>query len=278
MKTPKNTPGSKKKSKAAELERVRNNQRRSRARRKDYISELEEKLRVYEGSDFDLKSQRLVAENEVLKKLLHSLGLGQRFIEAYANASKAAVEVKKQGTSTENIDEHCDEDIGQDGTEAFGDRESAESNADIPTTVSDFSVSLFEPGYETIAPLEASYQEQFFQPWEHHSLLTEGATHDQPAPSRLQLRSAGPKGCNQSTNDVKTPGIPELLNSPELKAVENTTLCSLAFSLITTNNRKGIDPMQLEVRLRAGYRPGPTPSDGCRVDNKVLFTVLAEIS
>ena len=58
---------------------------------------------------------------------------------------------------------------------------------------------------------------------------------------------------------------------------DNTTLCSLAFSLIMNNNRKGYDVAEIDLRLRAGYRYGSAPSEGCRVDNKVLFSVLADI-
>ena len=58
---------------------------------------------------------------------------------------------------------------------------------------------------------------------------------------------------------------------------DNTTLCSLAFSLIMNNNRKGYDVAEIDLRLRAGYRYGSAPSDGCRVDNKILFSVLADI-
>lgn len=57
-----------------------------------------------------------------------------------------------------------------------------------------------------------------------------------------------------------------------------TTPCSLAFSLITKNNLKGFSAAELDIKLRVGYRKALMPSEGCRVDNKVLFSVLAEIS
>lgn len=57
-----------------------------------------------------------------------------------------------------------------------------------------------------------------------------------------------------------------------------TTLCSLAFSLVLKNNLKGYSTADLDRKLRVGYRRGITPSEGCRVDNKILLNVLAEIS
>ena len=59
---------------------------------------------------------------------------------------------------------------------------------------------------------------------------------------------------------------------------DNTTLCSLAFSLVLKNNRKGYSTTDLDIRLRVGYRLGETILEGCRIDNKILFSVLAEIS
>jgi len=59
---------------------------------------------------------------------------------------------------------------------------------------------------------------------------------------------------------------------------ENTTLCTLAFSLVLTNNLKGYTADYLDAKMRSGYICGSNPSEGCRISNKVLFSVLAEIS
>lgn len=59
---------------------------------------------------------------------------------------------------------------------------------------------------------------------------------------------------------------------------ETTTLCSSAFSLVLKNNLKGYSAADLDLKLRVGYRCGATPSEGCRVENKTLINVLAEIS
>jgi hypothetical protein len=59
---------------------------------------------------------------------------------------------------------------------------------------------------------------------------------------------------------------------------ETTSLCSWAFSLVLKNNAKGYSAADLDLKLRAGYRFGATPTDGCRIDNKILLNVLAEVS
>jgi hypothetical protein len=90
----------------AELERVRNNQRRSRAKRKAYVAELQEKIRRYEssesGRDTGRTVQDLIKENDALRRLLLSVGLGNDFLEAYINASGRAVEVLKSAGQSNN--------------------------------------------------------------------------------------------------------------------------------------------------------------------------------
>ncbi|OJI99733.1 hypothetical protein ASPVEDRAFT_523957 [Aspergillus versicolor CBS 583.65] len=56
-----------------------------------------------------------------------------------------------------------------------------------------------------------------------------------------------------------------------------TTLCSIAFHLIVQCNRAGKDVLELETKLRYGYRMPALPGEGCRVDNRTLLTVLAEL-
>jgi hypothetical protein len=58
---------------------------------------------------------------------------------------------------------------------------------------------------------------------------------------------------------------------------DTTSLCSWAFSLLLKNNIKGYSAADLDLKLRAGYRHGAAPTEGCRIDNKVLLNVLAEI-
>ena len=82
------------KEQAADLERVRNNQRRCRARQKEYIASLENKVRQYESvsaeSVANEKLEKLSTENKSLKQLLHSLGLRDGFLEAYCSAMQVA--------------------------------------------------------------------------------------------------------------------------------------------------------------------------------------------
>jgi hypothetical protein len=88
---------------------MRNNQRRSRARRKDYIAELEEKIRRYESSRNQSAAaqtvQQLMQENDTLKKLLQSMGLGNDFLTAYTNASGISLEMSKTVAQHPQLDD-----------------------------------------------------------------------------------------------------------------------------------------------------------------------------
>ncbi|KAL4990967.1 hypothetical protein BDW68DRAFT_153047 [Aspergillus falconensis] len=58
---------------------------------------------------------------------------------------------------------------------------------------------------------------------------------------------------------------------------DGTTLCSIAFHRVIQCNRAGRDVFELESKLRYGYRTPVMPGEGCRVDNKTLLAVLAEL-
>ncbi|KAG9194491.1 hypothetical protein G6011_04526 [Alternaria panax] len=74
--------------KAQNLARIRDNQRRSRARRKEYMHELETKLRSYEqigvlaSSEIQSAARRVLLENRKLRSLLHERGVSESEIVA----------------------------------------------------------------------------------------------------------------------------------------------------------------------------------------------------
>ena len=89
----------------------------------------------------------------------------------------------------------------------------------------------------------------------------------------LQIQPGAKVKCSNSASEIHDM---ELINAGV--SSEDTTLCSLAFSIIMSNNRKGYSLTELDSRLRAGYTSGSMSVDNCRVNNKLLFSVLAEIS
>lgn len=58
---------------------------------------------------------------------------------------------------------------------------------------------------------------------------------------------------------------------------DGLTPCSVAYSLVYQYNRRGHDTAYLDIRLYVGYRECSSVGDGCAVENKVLFGILADI-
>lgn len=55
-----------------------------------------------------------------------------------------------------------------------------------------------------------------------------------------------------------------------------TTLCSVAYDLVRQHNKKGVDMMEICIRLWNGLVKG-AEGEGCKVENKLLFSVLEYI-
>ena len=74
---------------SANLARIRDNQRRSRARRKEYVQDLEARLRRVElqgveaATEIQLAARRVADENRRLRALLNHHGVGDDAIEGY---------------------------------------------------------------------------------------------------------------------------------------------------------------------------------------------------
>jgi hypothetical protein len=87
----------------ANLARIRDNQRRSRARRKEYLQELEARLRQCElqgieaSAEIQLAARRVADENRKLRMLLNQNGVGDDNIEAYLQSTAGPDTVVGQG-------------------------------------------------------------------------------------------------------------------------------------------------------------------------------------
>jgi hypothetical protein len=59
---------------------------------------------------------------------------------------------------------------------------------------------------------------------------------------------------------------------------ETSTICSIALSLIFQYNYKGLSMAKLQTQLKPGMRAPSGASGECRIEDSVLFKVLADIS
>ncbi|KAI6783408.1 uncharacterized protein J7T54_004435 [Emericellopsis cladophorae] len=73
----------------ANLARIRDNQRRSRARKREYLQELEQRLRTCElqgieaSAEVQMAARRVADENRLLREMLHEQGVGDDYILHY---------------------------------------------------------------------------------------------------------------------------------------------------------------------------------------------------
>lgn len=75
--------------------RIRDNQRRSRARRKEYLQQLEERIQAYESERKDAQdvqqvNSAILQENRVLRSLLHQTGFPAAHIEHYIQLGQSS--------------------------------------------------------------------------------------------------------------------------------------------------------------------------------------------
>lgn len=58
----------------------------------------------------------------------------------------------------------------------------------------------------------------------------------------------------------------------------STTACTEAYKMVLQYNHKGLDMVEINIRLWSGFKAGNQGCGGCTVDNKVLFDLLGYIS
>lgn len=235
---------------------MRENQRKSRARKQEYVRELEQRLAAWKEQvqrkdiEHRLAVQKLEAENRHLKTLLFSLGVSPEIVHQYTQAAD-------QGT-----------DVG---------RKVAIPAMQRPMETS--SVSSSYGGSGTRSSSTASHTPTDPNEPSGVSVVAE----------QCQVNAGGcaPAAACTLEQQSQTPGLPYMpsLCSPTDKPqagsyptdddVLNTTLCAIAEDLISQYNTRGVD--MDGIRQKLCTRQGES-SDGCRVQNHLLFQVLDEIS
>lgn len=232
---------------------MRENQRKSRARKQEYVRELEQRLAVWKDQthhkdiEHRLAMQKLEAENRHLKNLLFSLGVSPEIVQQYTQAvdqgtdvgRKVAIPAMQRPMETSSVSSG-----GGSGTR------SSSIASHTPTDLTEESVVAEQ------MPVNKN---------------SGGCALATPRPAEPQSQtSAEPSLC--------CPGGKAAASSfPAEDDVLNTTLCAIAEDLISQYNTRGVDMDGIRQRLCSGFRSGQS-EDGCRVQNHLLFQVLDEIS
>ncbi|KAJ6144453.1 hypothetical protein N7470_008348 [Penicillium chermesinum] len=229
--------------------RVRENQRRSRARRQEHTRELEQRLAACkdEIQKKDIEHRLWKPRTNIFKSLLGSLGVSKELIQQYVQAaSQGTVVARKVAIPSMQ-----------------------HPSGRVPSPSGGSPVSAVDRRVSVPA------SQQAYGPSSTPQSCSSGSTPASTPQLPPALPIAKPEEPPNPSLCCCPPGKGDSL--PGGEDVLNTTLCAIAEDLINQYNVRGIDMDAIRERLWSGFTSG-TPGDGCRVQNNILFQVLDEIS
>lgn len=257
------------------LARVRENQRKSRARKQEYVKELEQRLATFkeEAQQRDIENrialQKVEAENRHLKNLLASLGFSAPSVNHYL------LQLADQDTPADRkvaipVMKRPEASSAPSCNTAYSTSSQVTSN----TTCSSSSQVAWTTPSSTSPQMTSTPSEKedsSEQPPVHDSVLPWTCTPPAQDPTDQQQKCPTPSLYESNTEQPE----PESGSSDEQAL--NTTLCVVADMLIAQYNTRGVDMDELRRRICLGLKQ-VTDLDCCRVENNVLFQVLDDIS
>lgn len=263
----------------ANLLRIRENQRRSRARRKDHVQELEAKLRQCElqgveaSLEIQLAARRVADENKRLRKLLAQYGavdasLGTSGgIDPSKNGKRFQSEL--EGEAVQVLEgllvarKCCTSRTPSTNTKGLCMLEEGSSDSTIPVIPSP-GTGLYDGAilYSSTIPPSIGSMAAISQPFQPR----------RETPFQLSIEVSQPLDTSESQSGLRqdyqesfTPGS-QISNSAEHTDPFAANSCIFAADMITT--MAGGDP--LTVREELGCLSGMD----CEVDNTVVFNVM----
>ncbi|KIX06472.1 uncharacterized protein Z518_04448 [Rhinocladiella mackenziei CBS 650.93] len=266
-------------------ERIRDNQRRSRARRQEYLAELQRRLNECHNAFREAELQReafahLQTENARLRELLNFAGVSPEVVESYGRQHNHRAD-DSTAASLRQIKPKL-QSMDASGHPSPLHIPKLESNGALCCPTSS-SCCTSQPGL----PLEHfhGYDGQFRRP---HQFLDAPATIAttlfqttamSPATSSQWLIDTGSEGPAASYDDTfscDTFRVPP--KGPLLPDDGNTTLCSMAKALIDQCNPTPSEMEEIRARLATAFSRPTFPEQGCRVNNQVLCQILSEMN
>lgn len=236
------------------LVRVRNNQRRHRERRRQYVATLEQKVQ---------ETERLLVQ---------------------ATADIAALEAELRNRTCDRCRLHKHKDGEVSGSmppcravtpETLSQASQTDDSADacpISTATPNALAATFNPldQYPATSVVQAP----------HSCCKRCGYNARCSSPCSIEVDFATTKPSTQSPvfKNIGAQLLPAPSQSLESVHSESTTLCTDAFFLLEQHNFRGLSPHEITVWLFRGFRPAKNDGEGCRVENQLLFELLDFVS
>lgn len=259
---------------------MRNNQRRSRARRREYVAELERKIHECEAEGTPARCvvpedtiRRLQEENRKLRELLQQAGIEQSAVDQHLKDCDTNDSRKFVGTVAGDVVVSAGlqlppwipiaTDIGvQDGPDLLQ-----------PAALPEYTDELFADSFLSLPG------DDF--PGEDSGLLFE-TSQEAPAVDDPILPHENPLPvlCAKPSSSIPAEVPNFFCSESSLPATSQrdaeTTSCSDAYEMLRQHNKKGVDMIEIGIRLWNGFTKGD--ERGCKVENKLLFSVLEYVS
>ena len=257
--------------------RVRENQRRSRARRKEYLEELEAKLRSYEALgvqaslDIQASARTVLAENARLRD--ENARLKDENDKLHQNRTKSA-EREMEGVSGVTIGKKSKREVTKrvQTTRKTMEAVAGRSNRRLGIEVveSDLDMAQRRDG-ETTAytelPMSRSVKVGLLQPFPTE---TQVSTSDQSGackPSRVGIVSQECPSVQQPMNPVEV----DCCDNRQEEVSDDTSSCEYAAQIITSMRA---DITTDDVRADLGCGSGIEAWEKCKVKNSKLFVAM----
>jgi hypothetical protein len=229
------------------LARMRENQRRSRARKQEYVRELEQRLAAFQEEDrqTDIENrialQKMEAENQHIKNLIASLGFSVSSIQNYLRLARQdkVVDCKVAITALK--------------------RPVVANLAPLSEATCPKSSQMLCSG-----PKEEDISVE--QP-----LLKSNTVPTHKSTEKLQKYTTSPS-CSTTTSQPTSEKPPP----PPDQNLYNATSCAVADEFLAGYNARGVDRDEIRRRICPGFEERGL--DRCRVQNTVVFQILDEIS
>jgi len=249
------------------LIRVRNNQRRHRQRRREYIASLERQLKAVEET-----ARQLNIENEALRKQLSS-----QSPPAWETSLSTTMAISDTNTATY----HKSTDAGQYREPWYKPSHSEVTASGCAARV---TIAEMQPG-STRPQVQTELNDGTRNNEKSTPLLSPIVP---PTYAIPPLAMPSTFACCSNTSSepglfgkgTDRPGnqISRLLTSFDI-ATSSTTPCSQAYLIIQYQNRRGLSLEVIESWLWPGFIYGEeTAVSGCRVDNRLLLALLVYVA
>lgn len=263
-------------------ERIRDNQRRSRARRQEYLAELERRLAESQLACREADIQRtafldLQIENAKLRELLALADVNEQFIQQYVSQAVAQSRQFPQDPSSalRQIKPKIPSPDGHLSQSSAGQSSSTSNMATRPPIMAPLvsspvpSMSISEGA---LSPTTSSnYVSNASYVPSNQSNMSSATNYSwsyQQTQPNIAAMTSQPFRC--ATFNIQT-------NQPVRMAGENTVPCSVAKQMIEQHRISDLEWQQIKAKLATGLcRPARAGAD-CAIDNHVLYQVLQQL-